>query len=265
MKPFFISIPHSGERVPKEAEWLLNLPEPLLMADVDRYVDRLYQPILNELAIPSVISEWHRYVVDLNRWVDEIDCDSVEGSLNPSGTHPKGFHWSVTTKGEKIMKKPMGHALHERFVKLYFEPFHQSVKDQFAFFHKLGAKEVYHIDAHSMPSIGTKLHRDPGERRKDIVVSDQIGKSASSNFKDLVVESFKEAGFEVAYNWPYIGGRITQEYGNPSLGHHTIQVELNRALYMDETSKALKSDLAAEVSQKIGNAIRRVFSHLLAL
>lgn len=70
--PFFISIPHSGEKIPDQTPWLNQLPEALLMSDVDRYVDRLYKPTLEELKIPFETTVWHRYAVDLNRIPEDI-------------------------------------------------------------------------------------------------------------------------------------------------------------------------------------------------
>src|ERR1700749_4203771 len=93
MKPFFISIPHSGERIPAETTWLHGLPEPVVMCDVDRFVDRLYQPVLEATQLDCVKTEWHRYVVDLNRLPDDVDADSVIGSKNPSGKFTTGLHW----------------------------------------------------------------------------------------------------------------------------------------------------------------------------
>lgn len=262
MKPFFVTIPHSGERVPEETPWLRGLPETLLMYDVDRYVDRLYEPHLARLGVPVVKTDWHRYVVDLNRWTDDVDADSVEGHANPRGRFPRGLHWSITTSGEKLMPRPMPRALHEQLVKSYFEPFHESVRARYQEFHERGFSTVYHLDAHSMPSVGTSEHRDPGERRKDIVVSDCKGTSCSKRFLDLVMNAYAEAGFSVGYNWPYFGGRVTETYGRPVQGHEAVQVELNRALYMDETTKRLREDLAGEVSLRIGKALDSILAHL---
>lgn len=262
MKAFFISIPHSGEKIPPEAPWLNGLPETLLMFDVDRYVDRLYQPTMDALDIPSVLTEWHRYAIDLNRLKDDVDVDSVIGSPNPSGKFPRGLHWAITTKREKLMPKPITMEVHNILVQKYFEPFHEQVRTQFADFKKQGARTVFHIDAHSMPSVGTSEHLDPGERRADIVVSDVAGKSCGADFKDLVIQSYEVAGFKVAYNWPYKGGRVTETYGKPDLGQETIQVEMNRALYMDETTKALRQDLYPEVQRKIRVAIERILALL---
>lgn len=265
MTPFFISIPHSGEEIPQEVTWLQGLSEPHLMRDVDRYVDRLYKKAISELGLPSVVTKWHRYVVDLNRKTDEIDCDSVQGSSNPSGTHPKGLHWSVTTFGERLIKEPMSLELHEKILKEYYHVFHDSVKSQFEYFKKQGFANVFQLDAHSMPSEGTKLHLDYGEKRAEVVISDGPDKSCMPEFRDLVVDAYKNQGFEVRLNWPYIGGGITQTYGKPSQGQHTIQVELNRKLYMDEKTKALIPNQAEQLSVSLHKAIAEIFAGITSL
>ncbi len=261
-KGLLITIPHSGEQVPEETPWLKSLPETLLMFDVDRYVDRLYAPVISMLELPNVQTDWHRYAIDLNRWKDDVDADSVKGHANPSGKFPRGLHWSITTMGEKLMPGPMTHELHDQLVKKYFDPFHRDVRAALADLRQAGAKPTFHIDAHSMPSVGTKEHRDPGERRADVVVSDCDGKSCSTWFKDLVIRSYEAAGFRVAYNWPYKGGRVTETYGRPAENQEAIQVELNRGLYMNETTKKLMPENLPDVQGKISRAIEAVYAAL---
>jgi len=261
-KAFFISIPHSGERIPPEAHWLFDLAEPHLMCDVDRYVDQLYGPVLADLKIPSVICPWHRYAVDLNRLPEDVDQDSVLGSANPPGSFSTGLHWVKTTTGLPLMQGPISREVHQQIVKKYFEPFHQSIRQIYDDFARQGFQKVYHIDAHSMPSKGTAAHRDPGEARADIVVSDVDGKSCEPRFKDLVVASYEGAGFKVAVNWPYKGGRLTQFYGRPDLGHHVLQVELNRTQYMNEHSKAKLDKGFGETLRRIEKAVRSIFDQL---
>lgn len=264
MKAFLISIPHSGERVPDETPWLHGLPEPILMCDVDRYVDRLYRTTLDTLKIPHVVTEWHRFVVDLNRLPDDIDPTTVTGSTNPPGKFWNGIHWAKTTKGDKIMNGPITMELHNQLVQRYFEPFHQNVRKIYDRFRAQGAKKVYHLDAHSMPSQGTSAHKDPGQKRKDIVVSDCEGTSCEPRFKDLVIDAYQQAGLEVGYNWPYGGGRVTQTYGKPKEGQHAIQVEISRALYMDEVSKKFLPDKAAALSTKLNTAVKHIMNELPA-
>lgn len=262
MKPFFVSIPHSGERVPEEVSWLKGLSEAILMCDVDRFVDRLYWPGIEDLGLPSVVAEWHRYVVDLNRLPSDIDQDSVEGSENPSGTYPIGLHWSVTTQGHSLISQPMSMALHESLVEEYWQPFHDEVKGVYARLKQGGAKKVYQLDAHSMPSMGTEKHRDPGQRRPEIVVSDVDGVSCEPWYTDLVMRSYRAAGFEVAHNWPYKGGRVTQTYGRPDEGQHAIQVEMNRDLYMNEATKRIVEDKAIKVQEMVRRALTLIHDEM---
>jgi N-formylglutamate amidohydrolase len=262
MTPFFVTIPHSGEKVPDFCHWLQGLPEETLMCDVDRYVDRLYEPTLQSLKIPFIKTEWHRYAADLNRIPEDVDSTSVIGNTTKAGTHNRGFHWVVTTTGIPLMKEPMPLDQHQNLVQLIYEPFHQQVRSQFQNFEAQGAKQVFHIDAHSMPSMGTKMHKDPGERRADIVVSDCLGKSSRSDFVDLVIAAYVRAGFKVGYNWPYVGGRVSEQYGKPNIGHHTVQVEMNRSLYMDEVSKKFKPEEAQIAITKVQKALGFILEKL---
>jgi N-formylglutamate deformylase len=261
MKPILVTIPHSGEQVPNEVKWLHGLPEAVVMCDVDRFVDRLYLPVLDQLNLARVICPWHRYVVDLNRFSSDVDQDSVHGSENISGQYTTGLHWVKTTTGIQLMKQPISQELHQHLVKNYFEPFHLEVQNIYKKWQTQGHKTIYHVDLHSMPSVGTSAHRDPGQTRAEIVVSDFNGKSCSSRMKDLVIGAFESAQFKVAYNWPYIGGRLTQQYGKPQIGQEAIQVELRRDLYMDEDSKQLKpewSNLVPRLSAAIREVVERI-------
>ena len=259
MKAFFVSIPHSGEMIPKEATWLLELPEVLKMYDVDRFVDILYTPSIEKLKLKSVIADIHRYVIDLNRLSEDVDQSSVLGHINAAGKFSRGLHWVITTAGEKLMHEPVSKKLHDEWVVKHFDPFHSEVREAYKSFHSLGAKTVYHLDLHSMPSVGTSEHKDPGERRADVVVSDCLGKSCSEFLKNLVISSYEKAGFKVAYNWPYVGGRITETYGKPSQGQDAIQVELNRSLYMNETTKKIIHEKLAEMQARLDQALTLVY------
>lgn len=259
--PFFVTMPHSGEKVPEGCPWLKSLPEPVLMCDVDRFIDVLYAPGLEQLKIVNHKTEWHRYAVDLNRLPEDIDETSVRGSENPKGSFNRGFHWVVTTYNDTLMPEPMSLQLHNELRDLIYEPFHQAVRGIYGQFKQAGHKNIFHVDAHSMPSVGTPMHKDPGEKRAEIVISDSLGKSCDKKFRDLVIAAYVTAGFKVGYNWPYVGGRLTEQYGKPAAGQHAIQVELNRALYMDEKTKKLK-DNYHDVQNKIAKALSYIQSEL---
>ncbi len=258
--PFFVTLPHSGESIPPEVDWLQSLPPTTLMRDVDRFVDFLYQPIIDQLQLLHVKTQWHRYVIDLNRKPEEFDQSAVNQATHPAGRFPKGLHWSVTTRGETLITRPMTMELHDLLVKKYYQPFHDSVQDLRKQLRK-NHPAVYHIDLHSMPSRGTALHPDPGQDRADVVISDFHGQSCEPSFKEIVILAYQSAGFQVAYNWPYVGGGITQLYGQPNIGFNTIQVELNRGLYMDEKTQ-LKKDSFSQVQNQLKQAISVVVEKL---
>lgn len=262
---FFVTVPHAGEKIPPEAKWLETKPQEVILRDVDRFVDRLYIDALESLQIPRVVASTHRYAIDLNRREDEVDEQSVSGSPNPVGSNPRGLHWSVTTHGEKLITEPMSAELSTTLIEKYARPFHKQVEEVYASCFRRGHSAVFQLDAHSMPSRGTSMHKDPDSQRADVVVSDFHGKSAAASYRDLIIEAYERAGFRVALNWPYIGGGITQRYGDPSRGQHCIQVELNRALYMDEETKSEKTPAFKETKAKIALALEHVVRGLTSL
>ena len=154
--------------------------------------------------------------------------------------------------------------LHQELVRKYHRPFHQAVEEKYQEFFQTGYKTIYQLDAHSMPSKGTEAHRDPGETRAEIVISDFKGKSCSREFMDLAISSYREAGFEVRENWPYFGGGVTQRYGKPAQGQHCLQVEISRGLYMDEVTKK-PLPVFDEVRRRIESALEKIHSGLKRL
>jgi N-formylglutamate amidohydrolase len=100
------------------------------------------------------------------------------------------------------------------------------------------------IDCHSMPSVGGPMDRDPGRRRADFVLGDCHGQACAPALIAAAEAHLKRAGFAVVRNDPYAGGHITRHYGKPRLGRHALQIEINRALYMDETRIAKTAGFA---------------------
>lgn len=262
-----VTLPHSGELIPPEAAWLKALPERLLMYDVDRYVDELYEPALCRLKIPTVVAPYHRYACDLNRFASDVDESTVHGSANKRGMFTRGLHWAITTAGEPLMPAPISLETHRAIVERCFTPFHQAVHETSAVMRRaLGAGGVlYHLDLHSMPSLGTQEHRDPGSWRTDLVVSNQDGKSSSAAFFRLVCDVGLAQGFTVAENWPYKGGRITEAYGRPEDGWETIQIELNRKLYMNEQTKQKSLPLFFETQHRVCRMLEMIEARVSGL
>lgn len=260
MKPLLVSIPHNGEEVVEEAHWLKDLDEVTLMYDVDRFIYQMYESVLHECEIPKVVTPYHRYVVDCNRWPTDVDCDSVEGSENPSGSHSTGLHWRKTTAGYILIKAPLNRQLHENLLKKYYNWFFCEIDSIYRKWDQ--QKSIYHLDLHSMPSRGTNAHRDPGEDRADIVIGNKLGKTATEEWTNQVSEAYHNQGFKVRLNHPYIGGTIVEKYGDPKKGRQVLMIELNRRLYMDEKSKQIIPGKAEEIKKRLDKVIFEIYNNL---
>ena len=267
--PLIVSIPHSNEDVPEDAYWLKDCSNSVLLRDVDRFVDWLYEPALKSLGIAPVLAFCHRYVVDLNRFKSDLDSSIVEGvpptlvsasQITQSKASPKLLHWKATTLAEPLMNQPISLKLHRTLMYKYYVPFFQKLQECFDFYKKvLKCSQVYHLDLHSMPSVGRAFHGDMGQKRSDVVISDYHGTSSNEKFVNLVIQAYKQQDLKVAHNTPYVGGGITRYFGRPLRRQNTVQVELNRSLYMDEFSYELKNDLSADLQVKLKAALEIIF------
>ena len=115
-------------------------------------------------------------------------------------------------------------------IEALYKPYHRALRRLINKAHQRFGTVIV-VDCHSMPSIG--VSRDE-PRRPDVVIGDRYGTSCAPLIPDLVEETMRTLGYSVGRNKPYAGGFITEHYGNPSAGLHAIQLEVNRALYMDE-------------------------------
>jgi N-formylglutamate amidohydrolase len=115
-------------------------------------------------------------------------------------------------------------------IEALYKPYHRALRRLINKTHQAFGTVVM-VDCHSMPSIGVS-REEP--RRPDVVIGDRYGTSCAPLLADTVEETMSRLGYSIGRNKPYAGGFITEHYGNPASGLHTIQLELNRAIYMDE-------------------------------
>jgi N-formylglutamate amidohydrolase len=104
--------------------------------------------------------------------------------------------------------------------------------------------EAVLIDCHSMPHEAIEVHARPGQPRPDVVLGDRFGAASGRRIVDAVEAAFTAAGLRVARNAPFAGAYIAQAYGRPSRHQHVVQVEIDRALYMDEATITMRPDFA---------------------
>ena len=138
----------------------------------------------------------------------------------------------------------------------YYDPFHKCLSNQLDFLlKKFGF--CYHFDLHTMPSQALKHFKV----KPDIVLGNNFGKSSSNNLISYTKNSFEKFGLKVEINNPYAGGFITRKYGNPLAGIETVQIEINRSLYMDETNFKINNiyylqKIFSEIFNNFGCSIR---------
>lgn len=232
--PLLVEVPHAGTYVPEPVLDELVVPSDALLRDADIYVDDLYvnAPRHGAALLCANVS---RYVVDLNRAQDDFDSATVSDHPTGQFAQPRGVVWRATTDGRPLLRRPLTFEGLRRRLASYYTPYHdalsktlEGLRGQFGY--------AVLLAGHSMPSRGRSLHVDAGLRRADVVPGTRGRTTADARVIDLVDAHFREAGLSVRHDDPYKGGFATTHYGRPDLRVHAIQIELNRALYVDETT-----------------------------
>jgi N-formylglutamate amidohydrolase len=233
--PLVVSVPHAGTAFPPEELPLYRAARSELERDSDLWVDELFAEA-PALGATLVSSPWSRFVVDLNRFSDDLAPTGAVGAVRRTSDGyygDRGVIWAFTTQGAPIYRNPLTHAVVTRRLANYFEPYHRAVTAALGEAVERFGYAVL-LDAHSMPARATRVHRDAGEPRPDVIPGDLDGRSCAPSLRQATEEFWRARGLVVRSNWPYRGGAITRTYGRPALGVHAIQLELNRRLYMDE-------------------------------
>ncbi len=239
--PIVVDVPHAGEWIPDEVAEEMTVQNQVLKRDLDLYVDQIWQdaPSLGATLIASNVS---RYVLDLNRADDDVSPKTVKGAKaidKPGYYKDRGVVWRTTTDGTPVMAQAMTPEAFARRIATFHTPYHtaireacERVREQFGF--------CILVDGHSMPSRGRRGHTDPGSRRADIVPGDVDGTSCDRKISEALGTHYRAHGFSVKPNTPYKGGFITRHFGRPDAQIHAIQIEINRELYMNEKTFAIK-------------------------
>ncbi len=239
--PVLVEVPHSGLLIPDDVEPQLEATPSAVLRDSDIYVDRLYKRA-PENGATLLVARVSRYVVDLNRGPDEVDVAAVP--RHPKARHipARGVVWRARTDGTPLLRAPLSEVQFQHRIDRYYAPYHETLREAAARLHRQHGHVVI-LAAHSMPSTGRRQFGGRQLRRADIVPGTRGRSTADGRIIDLVDAHFRDAGLTVKHDQPYRGGWTTANYGAPRRGQHAIQIELNRALYVDEeTSEVKKGD-----------------------
>ena len=250
--PAVFNSPHSGRIYPRAFLTAAKLDLATLRRSEDSFVDDLIAGVV-ACGHPLMRVHFPRCYVDVNREPYELDPRMFDGRL-PSFANTRSMRVAgglgtvarVVGDAQEIYDQriPIDDAL--RRIEGLYKPYHRALRRLLTRVHRdFGAAVL--VDCHSMPSTAGAKDDRP---RADVVLGDRYGTSCVGIVSETIEEVFRERGYAVSRNKPYAGGFITEHYGNPAAGLHSIQIEINRALYMDERRyerSALFGKLAADL------------------
>ena len=242
-----IASPHSGRDYPASFLRRAVLDERQIRSSEDAYVDQLFAAAPTH-GMPLLTAIAPRAFLDLNRAPEELDSALIAGvrriSHNPRVASGLGVIPRVVANGRAIYrgKMPLREA-HSR-IAAFWRPYHDALQTLLDESQNTFSEAIL-IDCHSMPHEALVNVGPPGAPRPDIVLGDRFGAAAAGSVVEQVEAVFASAGLRVARNMPFAGAFITQHYGRPSRGQHAVQVEIDRALYMNETTLEPNGDFAA--------------------
>ncbi len=236
--PFVWCSPHSGRIYPRAFLDMVRLDPLALRKSEDCYVDGLVGSIAS-LGAPLIAARFPRAYLDVNREPYELDPELFDSALpdyaNAQSARVVGGLGTlarIVADGEEIYARRLPLAVAFERIDMLYKPFHAELSAMLEKTKRLFGYAVL-IDCHSMPSNLMAQHGGP---RPDIVLGDRFGAACSGVLAAYVRDRLTRLGYQTHMNRPYAGGFITEHYGRPARGFHTLQIEINRALYMNETT-----------------------------
>lgn len=234
--PYLFNSPHSGRHYAEDFVKSTRLDFHTLRRSEDVFVDELFLACLNEGA-PMLRAHFPRAFVDLNREPYELDPAMFDGKL-PAHANTRSMRVAgglgtiarIVSDGTEIYRQRLPVSAAMDRIDRYYKPYHRALAERLEQTRaQFGC--VVLVDCHSMPSAQMVQEDRP---RADIVLGDRYGTSCAPELTDHIQKTLRAMGYTVARNKPYAGGFITEQYGNPHAACHAIQIEINRALYLDE-------------------------------
>ncbi len=254
-----VSSPHSGTNYPNDFVTGSALDPLTLRRSEDSFVDDLVSAA-PDFGSPLLKALFPRVYIDVNREPYELDPQMFREPLpdfvNAASARVAAGYGTIArmvATGAEIYRAPLTFAEAEDRVRRLYRPYHATldglVDETLARF-----RRCLLLDCHSMPSVGSSAEKDAGRIRADIILGDCHGTSCERALTAEVAAFFTREGFRVVLNDPFAGGFITRNHGRPRQGRHALQIEINRALYMNEMRLERSADF---------HAIKAVITRLL--
>ena len=258
MAPLVLDSPHSGHDFPADFDAIVSEAE--LRESEDCYVDELWGAA-HELGLPLLAAEFPRTYLDPNRHAGDVDLDLIEGpwpwEYRPSGKARigKSLIWRTLEDGRPIYARRLKPDAVRKRIEGFHAPYHRSLQELLDKAFKASGR-VYHINCHSMRAVaGRQSEEGAGSVRADFVLGDRDGTTCEARFTQTVFKALAGMGYDVKVNDPYKGVELVRAYSNPGAGRHSLQIEINKRLYMDE--KTLKKSAGfAPLQKNLGELLR---------
>ena len=259
--PLVFNSPHSGRVYPSAFLAASKLDALTLRRSEDCYLEELFT-FVGDLGAPLLYAHFPRAYLDLNREPYELDPalfrDGLPHYANTQSVRVVGGLGTIArivSESDEIYREPLSLGAALERINLLYVPYHETLRRLLAEASQAFGFAVL-IDCHSMPSSPIA---DQGGARPDFVLGDRYGTSCGGELTRAACQHLKALGYAVALNKPYAGGYITEHYGRPHTGRHALQVEINRALYMNETSFD-KSSGFERVKQDLRDTVRALMA-----
>lgn len=244
--PLVLDSPHSGTVYPEDFRPACELAT--LRQAEDTHVEKLYA-FASDMGAAWIEAHFPRSYLDANRDMTEVDTTMLDGPwTDPVSTDPrvlskvrlgKGLIWKLTDEGLPIYDRPLTVAEVRQRIDQCWRPYHAAVAQAIDEAHARHGYSI-HINCHSMPAIAGSHATDfPGLAHADFVIGDRDGSTADPALSQRLCAHLRACGYSVDYNHPYKGVELVRRHGDPAANRHSIQVEINRKLYMDEATLAL--------------------------
>ncbi len=247
--PVVVASPHSGSVYPRAFLDASPLELDLLRRSEDCHVDRLAAGAVG-IGAPLLRAHFPRVFLDVNREPWELDpamfAERLPGYVKTRtpriasgiGTIPR-----LVGNGLEIYRRKLTFREARQRVETLHAPYHETLTALVEETRRRFGQALL-IDLHSMPSARWGGRWPEGAKGADIVLGDRHGKACSRGIVAAADTLLSDRGYSVVRNDPYSGGYTTKHYGRPRRGRHALQVEINRALYMDEATLAPRAGFA---------------------
>ena len=256
VQPLLLDSPHSGRDFPPDFDAAVS--EHALRDGEDCFVDELYLPA-TERGVWLLAAQFPRTYLDANRHHSDIDLDLLEGGRWPHAHQPSGkaaigksLIWRTLDDGAPIYARKLPVDEVRARIERCHAPYHRALRQRIDATHACFGRS-FHINCHSMNAVaGAQSEGGAGQPRADFVLGDRDGTSCDPAFTAFVREVLVGMGYDVKVNDPFKGVELVRAYADPCGGRHSLQLEINKRLYMDEAARARHAGFEALQNNLLG-------------